>query len=45
MTARIVIGIVGLAVSVISLGLYRYFSENVKLKYKEQRVGGARYGR
>ena len=45
MTARIVIGIVCLAVSVIGCGLYRYFSENVKLKYKEQRVGGARYGR
>lgn len=39
MTARIVIGIVCLAVSVIGLGLYRYFSENVRLKYKDQRVG------
>lgn len=39
MTARIVIGIVCLAVSVIGLGLYRYFSKNVWLKYKDQRVG------
>ena len=30
--------------AVLSYTGYRYFSENVKLTYKDQRVGGGRHG-
>lgn len=35
-----VVSIVSLVLAVISYAGYRYFSENVKLTYKDQRVGG-----
>ena len=32
------------AITVLAYVGYRYFSDNVKLTYKDQRVGGARHG-
>ena len=44
MSLDTLIGIVCLVGTVVAYGVYRYFSENVKLTYKDQRVGGGRNG-
>ena len=44
MSAETIIGIIGIVVAAVAYGVYRYTSENVKLTYKDQRVGGGRHG-
>ena len=44
MTFDTFIAIVCLIGTVVCYAGYRYFSENVYLTYKDQRVGGARHG-
>lgn len=39
MSMDTVIAIVCLACAVVFYGIYRYFSESVKITYKDQRVG------
>lgn len=44
MSGETFIGIVCLVGAVVAYVVYRYTSENVKLTYKDQRVGGGRHG-
>lgn len=44
MDLETMIGIACLVLSVIFRAIYRYCDKNVKLTYKDQRVGGGRHG-